>query len=453
MIVMKFGGTSVDGAEGLARAAGIVAEHRDSQPVVVTSAMAGVTDALVRLMERARRGDLEAVTRGVDELGARHAAVARELAPGDEALAAGLDAELRRLRVALRSVRLRGELSEPDADGIMGFGELMAQRLFAAALRRAGVEAEAVDPRTVVVTDARFGAARPNPAATRDRAHRHLVPLASRGAVPVLGGFVGATPEGVPTTLGRGGSDLTATVLARAIGAREVQIWTDVDGLMTADPRLVPEARVLPRATFREAAELAGFGARVLHPEAVDPAMASGVPVRVRNTLAPDRPGTLLVGDRSGHPERPAAVACRAPVELLRLHDPDRVRDPRFLSALVRIAGRADRLPLGIAIGAGGLELLLPEGRELPVGDGSSRVERRCGLAVVALVGEALARSPELWGRVLESAASAGIERLFQGPEGVSLGMVVPREQAEDLVRRLHGRWVARPAPAGTGGA
>ncbi len=445
MIVMKFGGTSVDGAARMSGVARIVVGRAAERPVVVTSAMAGVTNALVDLLETAVRGDRNGLEAKVGALADRHDAVAAELAPGDAALRERLDAQLRELRVLLRGVRLLGAATPRSADAILGFGEMVA------ALVREGADAAAVDSREVVVTDDRFGTARPDVALTAERCRDRVVPLAAAGSVPVLGGYLGATPEGVPTTLGRGGSDLSVAVLGLALAVRRVEIWTDVDGMLTADPRLVPGARLIERLTFREAAELAGLGAKVLHPAAIDPAIQGGLEVVIRNSLVPGAAGTVIGPSGTGT-EPVRSVAARGALELVTLRAPGRLRSAGFMP---EVLGRIDArglLPLMSSAGFLGLEFLLPCGEELDAVAADladlGQVIREPELGMVACVGEGLAARPDLWARVLDAACTFGVRRVAQGPRASSLALVVPERDLAPLVRRLHEGFVA-PGPGG----
>jgi aspartate kinase len=441
VIVMKFGGTSVDGAERMRGVAAIVRGRLPERPVVVTSAMAGVTNQLQRLTETALSGDRAAMEDEADRLARRHRETALAIAPGDAALVERLDAHLRDLRVLLRGVRLLGTATPRSSDQVLGYGELLAQELLAAALRVAGAPGQVVDSREIVITDDHFGSARPQLAETRARARERLAPLAESGAVPVLGGYLGATPEGIPTTLGRGGSDLSGSVLGLALDAAAIEIWTDVDGLMSADPRVVPAARVLEQATFREAAEMAGFGAKVLHPASIDPAIHGGLPVVVRNSLAPERPGTRIGATGSTAPAV-RAVASRAPLQLVALRAPGRLREEGFFADVLRTVDRPGLQPLAVMPGPVWLELLIPADPALaPALDALERYgEVRCtpGLALVAAVGEGLADAPDQWRRVLAAAGGIPLRRLVQGPHGASLGLLTGEERAAELVRALH---------------
>ncbi|UCF68393.1 MAG: aspartate kinase [Acidobacteriota bacterium] len=447
MIVIKFGGTSVDGSQRLLAAARIVEERRGEGPVVVTSAMAGVTDTLTTLVTMAREGNKEGVNAGLLGLQQRHSAAAEAIAPDDPELARRLEERLRELRVLLRGVRLLGNATPRSIDAVLGFGELLAQELLHAALVRQGAQACVVDAREVIVTDDHFGAARPDPSATATAATRLVRGLVERGRIPVLGGYLGATPDGIPTTLGRGGSDLSASVLAVALRAETVEIWTDVNGLMTGDPRLVPGARLLEAVTFREAAELAGFGAKVLHPAAIDPAVRAGIPVIVRNALAPEVTGTRI-GVVGPSASRARAVAQLGGLVLVCIRAPGRIRESGFLPGLLGVLERERLLPLLIAPGPEGVDLVFSGTERAPrVAEGLAKwgpVRTRSGLAVVAVVGEGLSRRVDLWAKVLETARGVRVQRLLQGPRGVSLGLLVREQDSPELARTLHREWVEK---------
>src|SRR5947208_10835002 len=283
--IHKFGGASLANAAGVAHAATIVVAYRPSPQVVVVSAMSGVTDGLLDCAARASRGDAAHVRTAAQALRARHAEAARALlsrgARLDElvGLIDAAFAELEQLASGLGIVR---EITPRTIDYLVARGERLSARLFVAALEAAGCPAGYVDATEVVQTDGTFGNASPDLGRTARSARRALGPVLARGLVPVVPGFLGAAPDGQVATLGRGGSDLTATLLARVVGAREVSLWEDVPGLLTADPRIVPDARVVPQVHLREAAELAYYGAKVLHPRALIPVIKQNVAIRIR---------------------------------------------------------------------------------------------------------------------------------------------------------------------------
>src|SRR5215211_491424 len=295
LLVMKFGGTSVGNATAIAALAEITREQLVvwNRAVVVVSAMSGVTDLLIQGAQTAASGDAanyKAIARRLRE---KHAAALAELVAAPDELAATralIEQLIDEFELLCHSVHVLGEVSPRALDAISGLGERMSARLVAAALRAHGTAAEAVDAGEFVITTAHFGSAVPLQPQTRERAQARLAPLLARGVVPVVTGFIGATENGASTTLGRGGSDYSGAIVGAALDADEVAIYTDVDGVMTTDPRLTPDARVIPVLSYAEMSELAYFGAKVLHPRAVRPVIERGIPLRIRNTFNPSHP-------------------------------------------------------------------------------------------------------------------------------------------------------------------
>jgi aspartate kinase len=308
MIVMKFGGTSVGTGDRIANVGHITAqsiEQTGVPPVVVVSAMSGVTDSLVRAATTAASGDKRTFRAIRDELQQKHEK-AITTCVADAEHARGLRAEVESLlnwfENLCQSIFTLGELTPRGLDVVSGLGERLSARVVAAAMRSQGLKANTVEATEIIVTDSSFGGASPLFAETTAKARVRLLPLMEAGIVPVVTGFIAATADGVPTTLGRGGSDYSATILGRCLPADEVWIWTDVDGVMTADPRIVPEARTLPTISYAEVAELSFFGAKVLHPKTIQPAAEMGIPVRVLNSFHPDHPGTWVRSEASDTP-------------------------------------------------------------------------------------------------------------------------------------------------------
>ena len=284
MIVMKFGGTSVADAERISAAAEIVRGRLPRGPVVVVSALAGVTDLLERAVGHARAGEREALEPILADIGRRHrwAVSGAVVDPGRRHdLGLAVDALFEELHQLLRSVRILGEGTPRSGDALLAFGEILSSRIVAAAFADRGIPTCLVDAREVMITDATFGRAEPDLLEVARRGRTLLAEPSAAGLVPIVGGFVGATVDGRTTTLGRGGSDTSAAVIGAALGATEIEIWTDVDGIMTADPRRVPAAKTRSAVSFAEAAELAYYGAKVLHPASIAPAVRCRIPVRV----------------------------------------------------------------------------------------------------------------------------------------------------------------------------
>ena len=296
--IMKFGGTSVGDATRIRKVVEIIREAaRESEVVVVVSAMSGVTNRLIEAATQAEAGNRDAVDTILEELRDRHNAAVNSLIHSVE-LRSRISRELRLVfeegaRLCHGTTMLR-ELTARVQDSISSLGERLSAPLVAAALAEFRLSSEAVGATQLVVTDTCHGSADPLMDLTRLRCESRLRPILRRGAIPVVTGFIGATKDGVLTTLGRGGSDYSATILGSALDADEVIIWTDVDGLMTADPHLVPGATTIPEISYREAAELAHFGAKVLHPKTLRAVTESAIPLWIRNTFFPERPGTRV---------------------------------------------------------------------------------------------------------------------------------------------------------------
>jgi bifunctional aspartokinase / homoserine dehydrogenase 1 len=296
--VMKFGGTSVGDAACIARTAQIIATAaRKNQCVVVVSAMSGVTNRLIDAAKEAATGDSNEGANLVKVLRGQHASALETLieeAPARDRVMQKLDAVLAEAKRLCDGTALLRELTARTLDEVSSLGERLSAPIVAEAVKSLGLRSQSIEATELIVTDAYHGGAEPRMDLTRERAQAKLRPLLAQGVVPVVTGFIGVTEEGKLTTLGRGGSDYSATILGAAMDANEVVIWTDVDGVLTADPRLVPEARTIPEISYREAAELAYFGAKVLHPKTLNPVIEAGITVWIRNSFAPDKLGTKI---------------------------------------------------------------------------------------------------------------------------------------------------------------
>jgi bifunctional aspartokinase / homoserine dehydrogenase 1 len=296
--VMKFGGTSVGDASCIARVAEIVAKASRANPlVVVVSAMSGVTNRLIEAATCSETGDRERAGELLEALREQHFEALKILIQNPETrnlIALNIEELLREAQRLCEGTALIHELTVRTLDSVSSLGERLSAPLVAGALSERGVRSEAIEATELIVTDSYHGAAEPLMEPTQARCEKRLRPLLQQGVVPVVTGFIGATAEGVRTTLGRGGSDYSATILGGALGADEVIIWTDVNGVLTADPRLVPGARTIPEISYREAAELAHFGAKVLHPKTLRAVTQTGIPVWIRNTFEPEHPGTKI---------------------------------------------------------------------------------------------------------------------------------------------------------------
>jgi aspartate kinase len=390
VIVLKFGGSSVDGAAGIERVVALVRERLPRRPAVVVSAMAKTTRRLLDAGEAAVTGDLAGARAIAAEIRGFHEREARAVTP-EGSLDAVFAEHFGDLDRALARIAQTRAFTPRDEDLVAGCGELLSSALLAQALRQGGIDATHIDCRRVIVTDDRFTRARPDYEATDARLRAALSPILAAGGVPVLGGYVGATLEGVPTTLGKEGSDFSAAIVGAALGADEVQIWTDVDGILTADPRLVPGARVVPTFSFDEALELACSGSKKPHPGTIEPARRGDVPIRILNSRNPGASGTLIGRRAEGTPPRILSLACRT----------------------------AAHLSFGLPI-----EVSVPPGR-----------------AVISLVSEDLATSPDLVERAL--AATAGYEpRLEQEGAAPAVRFLVDEGDAPRVLAELHAKLI-----------
>jgi aspartate kinase len=443
MIVAKFGGTSVVDGDAITRLIEIVRSRIHSQPVVVVSALARVTDNLLGLAHQCGSGDDAALEASLAALLERHMQVARAL-PGGSTVIDHIIADAAELRREVTAARGR-RLSSAEVDAIAARGELWSSRLIAAAMIEAGLDTAWVDIRPIMVTDGRFGRATPYTQVLNKRARDQLTPLAKAGKVSVTQGFIGATATGVPTTLGRGGSDFTAALLGAALEAERVEIWTDVDGLMTADPRIVTSARTLRAASYDEAAELATFGARILHPATALPLVRAGIPIVILNSRYPERSGTTIgpqaelerVGDS---PIR--SISWKQGITVVNIRAPRMLGTYGFLRALFEVFERHETAVDVLASGEVSISITIEDSSrvDLIVRDleqlGDVWVEER--RAIVAIVGIGLRHTPGLAGRVFNAVWPANVEIISQGASAINMTFVVREEEGPDVVRRLH---------------
>ena len=320
LVVMKFGGTSVEDAAAIERLIGIVKNRLNAQPVLVVSALAKVTDQLLEAGHAAGKGHLGSALATVRNIYVRHEQIADSLLSGSAygSLDRELRGELQALEGLLENLEVSRDLDVKVQDRLLSFGECFSSKLICWALIEAGLRASHVDARGCIITDARHGQASPQWEPTNQRVQEVLNPLLQAGNIPILGGFISSTCDGVPTTLGRGGSDFSAAIVGAAIGASRIEIWTDVDGVMTTDPKLCPDARVIRKLSFDEAADLAHFGAKVLHPATVAPAMRQNIPVHVLNSRHPEGQGTEIIA-RASSGNRVTAITAKREVVVLEI--------------------------------------------------------------------------------------------------------------------------------------
>jgi aspartate kinase len=438
MIVLKFGGSSVASAACLRQVASLVEAALPQAPLVVLSAMGKTTNGLFEAAKAAEAGDLAGAMARQRALMAAHRQAAEDLFDGavPEALDAALTDLFGELELLLRGVAMLRELSPRSMDAIASLGERLSTRIFAAFVGGAWVDA-----RTVLRTDATFGEAAPQPAAIRALAAERLQPHLGPGRAVVTQGYIGATEDGLTTTLGRGGSDYSAALFGAALGAREVQIWTDVEGVLTCDPRIVPGALPIPELSFAEAAELAAFGAKVLHPATIQPAVEARIPVTVRHTRKPEGRFTTIAAEvRTGRSI--TALASRGPVTVLTVSSSRMLAQSGFLARLFEVFGRRGVSVDLVATAEVSVSLTVEADVALKalLEDLSAfaTVEVHEGRAIIAAVGERLKSTPGLGAQLLSSLGDINVEMISMGANEINLSLVVAQAQADEALRRLH---------------
>jgi aspartate kinase len=450
---MKFGGTSVEDASAFERVVALVRAARDSRPVVVVSAMSRFTDALLAAFERAAAGEGARALGHLEEHFARHTAALRTLL-ADGANGREADAALAELEEVL--ARAREEIGGAFADAagesrplpllqdlVVSFGEQLSSWLLARVLDARGLKARQVDSRRCVITDDEHGRATPLREETDRHTREQLNPLIDEGVVPVLGGFIASSAAtGETTTLGRGGSDYTAGLVGAALRSKEIQIWTDVSGVLTADPRVVPEARTIPRLSYAEAAELAYFGAKVLHPKTILPAVVRNVPVRICNSRAARSPDTVVYFDAEMTPRTVKAIAHKTGVLIVHVTSARMLGAYGFLRAIFEVFERhrtavdivtTSEVSVSLSLeDASALDAITEDLKHIA----AVRVEP--DRAIVCIVGEGLRTTPGIAGRVFSTIKDINVLLISQGASNINLTFVVEERHVAEAVRRLH---------------
>ncbi len=446
MIVMKFGGTSVEDAAAIARVAGIVRDRAKQKPVVVVSALGGFTDSLVAMAKAAADGDLPAALKLWRVGRQRHLQVLSRLLRGRDAEAAQAQVQelLAALQDVLRGIAALGELSPRTQDNVLSFGEILSSVLVAAAFKAAGLDSVHIDSRECIVTDSSHTRAVPLLEATNARLRSHLKDHLAKNRIPVMGGFIAATEDGTPTTLGRGGSDFSAAIVGAALGARRIEIWTDVEGMLTTDPRICKDARKIDVIGFEEASELAYFGAKVLHPATLIPAVESNIPVYVLNSRNPESKGTCIQAQAPHSSTTFRAIALKKGTKILNIKAPRLLIAHGFLRSLFEVFEKHSLSPdlvntsevsVSVAIdGARDVKPLVEDLKQL----GAVEVEN--GKAIVCLVGNDIRGRVGICADVFHVVAKANINihMVSQGASEINISFVVEESDAVRAVQALH---------------
>lgn len=444
MIVMKFGGTSVQDAAAIDRVAAIVRGRADEKPVVVVSALAKITDQLLAMAAAAEKAERENALALACSARKRHYDTALDLlgTRAFEQIAPDLESDFNALDDLLRGVVAVGELTPRTTDIISGFGERISSRIAAAAFSLRSIQATHVDARRCIVTDNNFGKAVPQFEETNSRLAEMVRPLLDRGRIPVMGGFIGATRDGVSTTLGRGGSDFSAAIIGAGLDAKRIEVWTDVDGMMTTDPNLCPQARRIKNISFEEAAELAYFGAKVLHPATLLPAIQKNIPVLILNSSNPQCEGTRITATAPKSRNIFKAIAAKKRITVVDVVATRMLMAHGFLKSIFEVFAN-HRCPVdmvstsevsvsvtvdsnesiaAIAADLGKLADVKYEGRK----------------AIVCLVGENISNTPGIAAKVFSAIPDVNIQMISQGASEINISFVIDEADVPQVVSRLH---------------
>ena len=446
MIVMKFGGTSVESAEAITRVAEVVRQRLDRCPVVVVSAMGKTTNKLLAIGSAAAAGERE---RALDMLGELREFHQRESA-GLADIAAEVEAHFEELAELVRGLAVMGELTPRATDAISSYGERVSSILVAALFRRCGMDAAHWDARKIIVTDGRHTQAAPLFRETNSRLRRAAAML-KPGQTAVMGGFIGASEEGVTTTLGRGGSDYTASIAGAGLGAEEIQIWTDVDGMLTADPTILPGVHRVKTCSFAEAAELAYFGAKVLHPATVLPAIEKNIPVRILNSRRPEVEGTLIVSEAPLCANAVRSIACKRNITLVNVVSTRMLMAHGFLRRIFDIFDRFETPVDMLATSEVSVSLTIDNTRDLPAIRAEieefADVSVEDNQAIVSLVGDHIRRTPGVAARVFGALKEVNVRMISQGASVLNISLVVAASDLAHAVESLHREFFERPDP------
>jgi len=453
MIVMKFGGTSVQDSSAIGRVASIVKDRLKLRPVVVVSALAGVTDQLLTAARAAGNGERKAALDLSRSLRERHYTTAGEL------LRTGvftnfhseLEASFDALDELLRGVVAVGELTPRTTDQVAAQGELLSSWIAAAAFAARGIDAVMVDSRQCIVTDSNFTKAVPLMEETNERLKSKIQPLLEAGKVAVMGGFIGATKSGVTTTIGRGGSDYSAAIVGAGLGAQHIDIWTDVDGMMTTDPNLCPDARRIKVISFDEAAELAYFGAKVLHPSTVLPAVQKNIPVYILNSRNPSCEGTRIAARVPACRNFFKAIAAKKRITIIDVAATRMLLAHGFLKAIFEVFDRHRVSVDVVSTSEVSVSVTVDSNESIPALAADlaklADVKYEGRKAIVCVVGESLREKPGVAARVFGELSDVQIRMISQGASEINLTFVIEEDDVPQVVKRLHSTFFADPDP------
>jgi len=457
LVVMKFGGTSVEDAVAIERTAAIVRGRRDKglSAVVVVSAMSKVTDALLAAAAAAGAGDRKAALAVSAGLRARHIATASDLLEetGFREMQLLIDAEFDALDDLLRGICAVGELTPRTSDQVQSFGERLSSRMVAAAFAQRGLQGVHFDARNAIITDGQHGKAVPQDTHIEARLLEHVLPLLEAGQTPVMGGFIGSTLEGVTTTLGRGGSDFSAALVGGGLHAGAIEIWTDVNGIMTTDPRIVPQALRVRSISFEEAAELAYFGAKVLHPATIMPAVKKDIPVWVLNSRNAANEGTQITAHGPKHCRSPfKCIAAKRKQTIIDIVSDRMLMSHGYLAAVFAVLDKhkcvidmvsTSEVSISLSVDSSNdLEPIVEDLKEI------ATVTLDRNKALICLVGEDIRGHSGMAAQVFNAVKHVNVRMISQGASEINMSFMIDEENVEEAVRSLHKAFFTDPDPA-----
>lgn len=453
MIIMKFGGTSVESARAMESVIKIVAHERDRQPLVVLSAIAGATNDLLRCAQSALEGNLDASIQVLNDLLERHVTIAENIIDDRPTYQQAIQFCKRRieeLRNLCQGIAILGELTNRSLDAIGSVGERMSSMILAEGMKQKGFAIELVDARTFMFTDEHYASAAPLFDKIDSKAREIFLPLFKSGKIPVTQGFIGSTLKGVTTTLGRGGSDYSAAIIGAALDAEEIQIWTDVDGVLTADPRIAPKAQKLKIISFREASELAYFGAKVLHPSTILPAIKKSIPVVVLNSKRPESTGTRIVANPPKTNVSVKSIASKKGITVINIQSTRMLMAHGFLESIFSVFNRhktsvdlvsTSEVAVSLTIDTTEqLELIVSELKSF---SDVAIYERK---AIVCIVGDQMHSTAGIADRIFTALGDINVIMISQGASEINMSLVIEEDRVNDAVRRLHGEFF-EPVP------
>ena len=444
MIVMKFGGTSIADAAAVERVSEIIRDRLVFQPVVINSAMGKTTRNLLDIAHLSKSGQASEAQKKLEEIITYHLTLGKaviaeyESSPTRDILNGYFD-ELHKL---LNGMAVLQDLTPRSLDRFLSYGERISTAIMTQALRERGLPAILLDARQFVITDDRFGHARPLETLCVEKIRHHVLPVLEAEEVPVIQGYIGATQEGVVTTLGFEGSDFSASLIGAAIGASDIQIWKDVTGIMTADPAIVPQAKTIKQLTFDEAAELTFFGAKVLHPDAIEPARKRGIPVHVCNSKNAQAACTR-VDESAGHTTTPVqSITYKKPVSLLRIVSNRSLPSHEFLKTVFDKFDRERLAPHAVSITETSIRMAIVDGKALDHVcedlEQIASVERIEQMGMVTLVGENLKKGKDLFRSILSELGNVSAEMLVDRASPINMTLVIPEDAVEKVVQQYH---------------